>query len=77
MTEAARDRMERKMYPEAYSEANPEENPVTEAVARAKTRAISTIMQGRTYLPSPSETSYEAARGQESLDMFKRYRTGK
>ncbi len=42
--------------------------------ARANARAI---RRSGNYLPSPTETWYEAARGQESLDLFRRLRTGK
>ena len=52
----------------------PVDKELPRVVARANARAV---MRQGTYLPSSTETSYEAARGQESLDMFRRYRTGK
>jgi len=55
-------------------ENEPERQGIQHIAAKTDAKAIT---RRRTYLPSATETSYEAARGQDSLDLFRRLRTGK
>ncbi len=55
-------------------ENEPERQGSQPIAARTGAKAIT---RRRTYLPSATETSYEEARGQDSLDLFRLLRTGK